>query len=96
MKKLIILLALSLIVGFTKPSQLQNSSNGFWKIKQTEMKWGVPVAVQMAIMNPEFRNANAPFFAFSQMLDKTWVTYQQNRNEKNRKDEFAKAINFLG
>ncbi len=109
MKQLVIILALSLLVGFTKPPKntenicriFQNNPTWYWKAKQTENKWGVPVAVQMAIMSQESRfngeaKSQSSAYGFSQALRKTWSSYQRSTGAKGRRNEFAAATDFIG
>lgn len=110
MKKFIIFLALSLLVGFSKPPKntenicriFQNNPTWYLKAKQTEAKWGVPVAVQMAIINQESRfkgEARAHIssaYGFSQALRKTWASYQRSTGSRARRNEFAAATDFIG
>jgi hypothetical protein len=115
MKKFIILVALSLLVGFTKepkehkPKNTENicrifetNPSWYWKAKRTEHKWGVPVAVQMAIIHQESRfdgeasNSGSSAYGFSQALTKTWHGYQKSTGSTGRRNEFAAATDFIG
>lgn len=110
MKKLAFLLAFSLLVGFSKPPKntenicriFKSNPTWYWKAKQTEHKWGVPVAVQMAIINQESRfNAEAKAgpssaYGFSQALKRTWASYQHSTGTNARRNEFAAATDFIG
>lgn len=109
MKKIAIFIALSLAVGFSKPPKntenicriFQSNPTWYWKAKQTENKWGVPVAVQMAIINQESHfnpeaKANSSAYGFSQALRKTWASYQRSTGNKSRRNEFAAATDFIG
>lgn len=110
MKKfLLMFLAMSLLVGFSKPPKdtqnicriFQTNPSWYWKAKETENKWGVPVAVQMAIINQESRfdaeaKASSSAYGFSQALRQTWASYQHSTGNKGRRNEFAAATDFIG
>jgi hypothetical protein len=109
MKKLVIFLALILLVGFSKPPKntenickiFQNNPTWYWKAKHAENKWGVPVAVQMAIINQESHfnaeaKAHSSAYGFSQALRGTWARYQHSTKSKARRNEFAAATDFIG
>lgn len=114
MRKLVIFLALCLLVGFTKHHHhhpikntdnicriFQNNPSWYGKAKHTENKWGVPVAVQMAIINQESRfdpeaKATSSAYGFSQALKGTWRSYQRSTGAKGRRNEFAAATDFIG
>ncbi len=98
------------MVGFTKPPQntenicriFQNNPTWYWKAKQTENKWGVPVSVQMAIINQEShfdseaKAKTSTAYGFSQALRNTWASYQRSTGKKERRNEFAAATDFIG
>lgn len=109
MKKIIFFLALSLLVGFTKPPKntsnickiFQNNPTWYWKAKQTENKWGVSIPIQMAIIDAESRfngeaHATSSAYGFSQALRGTWASYQRSTGSKGRRNEFAAATDFIG
>jgi hypothetical protein len=109
MKKLVLLLALSLLVGFNKPPKstenicriFESNPNWYWKAKKTENKWGVPVAVQMAIINQESSfngeaKAHSSAYGFSQALKGTWASYKKSTGAPGRRNEFAAATDFIG
>src|ERR1044071_4459787 len=102
MKKIAILLALSLLLGFSKPPKntenicriFKTNPTWYWKAKQTENKWGVPIPVQMAIINQESHfnaeaKAHSSAYGFSQALKKTWASYQRSTGSKARRNEFS-------
>jgi hypothetical protein len=112
MKKLVIFLASSLVVGFAKPAHAQDTGNvchifknnptWYKKAKATEDKWGIPVPVQMAIMHTESNfnaHAKAPTstaYGFSQALNGTWAHYQRATQSTGRRDDFGDATDFIG
>ncbi len=111
MKNILLLITLCLTVGFTQPPKntenickiFQNNPSWYWKAKETEQKWGVPVAVQMAIINQESHfngeakaKARSSAYGFSQALKKTWAGYQKSTGAKGRRNEFAAATDFIG
>jgi hypothetical protein len=109
MKKIIVFFALGLMVGFSKPPTntenicriFQKNPTWYWKAKQTETKWGVPVAVQMAIINQESHfdaeaKARSSAYGFSQALRGTWASYKKSTGARGRRNEFAAATDFIG
>lgn len=109
MKKIIVIVALGVLVGFSKPPTntenicriFQKNPTWYWKAKQTENKWGVPVAVQMAIINQESHfnaeaKASSSAYGFSQALVGTWARYKHSTGAKGRRNEFAAATDFIG
>lgn len=113
MKKLIILLTIIFLFGFTKQHSnpprntgnickifLQNPS-WYKKAKRTEAKWGVPVALQMAIINQESHfnseaQSTSSAYGFPQALNGTWRSYQKSTGARGRRNEFAAATDFIG
>jgi hypothetical protein len=99
---------LSLLVGFKSPKNTENicrifknNPTWYWKAKQTENKWGVPISVQMAIINQESHfnpeaKAHSSAYGFSQALKRTWANYQRSTGTKARRNEFAAATDFIG
>jgi hypothetical protein len=109
MKKIIVFLTLSLLVGFTKPPKhtenickiFERNPTWYWKAKHSESKWGVPVAVQMAIINQESHfngeaKARSSAYGFSQALRRTWASYQRSTGSRARRNEFSAATDFIG
>jgi hypothetical protein len=110
MKKMTLLITFCLLVGFSKPPKntenickiFQNNPSWYWKAKKTESKWGVPVAVQMAIINQEShfngeaKAKTSSSYGFSQAIRKTWSSYQRSTGAKGRRNEFAAATDFIG
>lgn len=110
MKLVAILVALTILVGFSKPPKdttnicriFQNNPTWYWKAKETENKWGVPVSVQMAIIdqesgfNAEAKNPGSSAYGFPQALRNTWASYQRSTGTKQRRNEFAAATDFIG
>jgi hypothetical protein len=80
----------------------QKNPTWYWKAKKTEDKWGVPMSVQMAIINQEsnFRaeakNRHSTAYGFPQALNKTWASYKKSTGSKGRRNQFAAATDFIG
>lgn len=130
MKKLVILVAVCFLFGFSKHHShhkhhkhhkyhrhhsqhvsvkntenicriFQQNPSWYRKAKHTENKWGVPVAVQMAIINQESHfnseaKAKSSAYGFSQALSGTWRSYKRSTGARGRRNEFAAATDFIG
>lgn len=81
---------------------LTENPSWYTAAKKTEQKWGVPVAVQMAIMHQEShfkataKNPTSSAYGFAQVLNATWKGYQRDVSSKARRSDFAAASDFIG
>ena len=74
--------------------------------KVSQRKWGVPVAVQMAIIHQEShfkadaKNPTSTAFGYAQAVNEIWHTYKEHVSQvsdtKQKRNVFADATNFIG
>lgn len=71
--------------------------------KVVQQKWGVPVSVQLAIIQeeshfkPDAKNKDSSAYGFAQAVNQIWVTYKENcDNKKQKRNNFKDATNFIG
>lgn len=71
--------------------------------KNAEEKWGIPVAVQMAVIYQESNfqanlkdTKNSPFYGYSQAHHDTWETYKKETSSSGDRDEFDATTDFIG
>jgi hypothetical protein len=103
----------ALILISCTPKQTQSESNVCaifkqhpqWYVhaKNAEEKWGVPVAVQMAVIYQESKfqanlkdTKNSPFYGYSQAHNETWEVYKKENKVSGDRDEFDATTDFIG
>jgi hypothetical protein len=80
------------------------SKHPSWKkaAKKSEIKWGVPVAVQFAIINVESefkanaKNRKSSARGFAQALNEPWADYLKAIGKKHKRNQFHAATDFIG
>lgn len=77
--------------------------NWYEAAKVTQLKWGVPVPVQLAIIQQESdfdadaKSPTSTAFGYAQIVNKDWYTYTRRvTDDVQGRNVFADATNFIG
>ena len=69
---------------------------------KSEKKWGVPIAVQFAIINQESefkanaKNKKSSARGYAQALNEPWADYLKDIGKKHKRNQFHAASDFIG